>query len=125
MNISVTYDGSGLIPVPTVSVEHKFIDFASYRHGEVLEISLQGFLTGISSTGSVSQITNIFAQQFASLTVSQVDPSSGIYSWDNVVVDEISFPQDHYYEGAFIPYTVKCHSYSVPSGINDPTNKYS
>jgi hypothetical protein len=125
MSISVSYNNSGLSPTPTVSIENRFIDYNSYRHGEMLEINLNGFLTGISSTGSVSQITNIFASQFGNLVVSQTNPSSGIYNWQNVVIDEISFPQNHFYGGTFIQYSIRAHSYNVPSGIVDPINEYS
>lgn len=124
MGISVSYNGNQLSPTPTVSSDYKFIDYAGTRFGNILEITLNGFLTGITSTGNVSQITNIFASQFGNLQVSQTNPSATIYNWSNVIIDDIVFPNSHFYNGAFIPYTIKAHVYNIPSGVTDPTNEY-
>lgn len=124
MPISVSYNGNNLNPVPTVAQEYKFIDYNGNRYGNILEITLNGFLTGINSTGNVSQITDIFASQFGNLQVNQTNPSSLIYDWNNVVIDEITFPNSHFYQGTFIPYTVKAHIYNVPSGVTEPVNEY-
>lgn len=123
-NIAVSYNGSGLNPVPTVSQEYKFIDYNGTRYGNILELTLNGFITGITSTSSVQQITNIFSQQFGQLIVSQVSPSQTIYNWSNLIIEDISFPSSHYYSGTILPYTIKAHVYNVPSGVTEPINEY-
>jgi hypothetical protein len=128
--ISVVYNGNVLYPVPFVTQDYKFIDYNGNRWGNVLEITLNGILSGINSTGNVAQITNIFATQFGNLQVYQGNPLSGasgtlIYNWPNVIINEISFPQSHYYGTTAIPYVIKAHSFNVPSGVTDPSNQYS
>ena len=71
MSISVYYNNAILSPTPLVSQEYKFIDYNGYRNGTVLEITLNGVITGVTSTGNVSQITNIFASQFGEFKIYQ------------------------------------------------------
>jgi hypothetical protein len=124
MSISVYYNGSVLNPTPTVSQEYKFLDSNGTRVGNILEITLNGVVSGITSTGNVSQITNIFAPQFKTLSIYE-NPSSLIYNWQNVIIDEISFPNSHFYSGVAVPYSIKAHVYNVPSGVSEPSNSYS
>ena len=124
MNIQVFYNSNLINPTPLVNQEVKFIDYIGYRHGNVIEITLNGSITGINSTGNVSQITSIFANQFKKLEVYQTNPSGLIYSWPNTVVESIDFSQSHYYGGVNLPYSIKLKSYNVPSGITNPVNKW-
>lgn len=123
-DIIVQYNGTRLNPTPLVSYNHQFIDYGS-RWGNVTQIDLNGFLTGlpIGGTGSVRDLASVFSGQFGKLDVIETGVGT-IYSWSNVVVDEISFGNNKFYEGTMAPYSVKMRSYNVPSGIVDPVNEY-
>lgn len=123
-NISVYYNGSGLSPVPFVTQEYKFIDYNGTRWGNVLEITLNGVISGLTTTGNVSQITNLFASQFGQIQIYQNSNSGLIYNWQNVIIEEISFPNSHYYLGTATPYTVRGHCYNTFSGVTEPVNQY-
>ena len=124
MSISVYYNSGLLFPTPVVSSDVKFIDYNAYRHGNIIDISLNGTITGINSTGNVSQITNLFSPQFQTLEVYENGLSKLIYSWPFIIVDSIDFSQSHYASGTSLPYSIKLKSYNVPSGITNPSNKY-
>ena len=121
--ITVQYNGSALVPTPLVGQTYQFIDYGN-RWGNVLEVELNGTLTGIASTGDVSKITNIFSSQFGTLEVLE-NPSTLIYEWQNCVVDSITFPNNHFYQqNGVAQYSVKLRSFNTPSGVTEPSNEY-
>lgn len=123
-NVTVKYNNQSINPVPLVNRSYSFIDYGS-RHGSVEQITLNGFLAGIGADhlASIAEITDIFEQHFKTLEV--FDDAASVYKWDNVVVEDISFPQSNFNVGAFTPYSVKILAYNVPSGVLEPSNEYS
>lgn len=121
--ITVQYNNSVLFPTPLVGQSYQFIDYGD-RWGNVLEIDLNGTLTGIVSTGDVANITNIFSSQFGTLEVLE-NPSTVIYQWQNCIVDSITFPNNHFYKGGVAQYSVRLRSFNTPSGVIEPSNEYS
>ena len=122
MDIIVQYNGVTISPTPLVQQSYQFLDFGN-RWGNILQIQLDGLLTGINTTGSLTGLINLFSGQFGTLTVAE--GSSGMYSWDNLNVDEITVPENHYYSNSFAPYSVKMRRHQVPSGVIEPINEYS
>lgn len=128
-NIVVTYNGNTLSPTPLVQHNIAPIDYGT-RWGNVQEIELQGFITGL--TGQATLIQPTFAQKFSGQfgILEVLDGASTIYKWTNIIVDEINFPQNHLYiaQGAspksMTPYSVKMRAINVPSGVLDPMNEY-
>jgi len=122
MAIIVNYNNLQLTPTPLVNRSISFLDY-NVRYGEIEQITLNGFLTGIQNTGSIFNIVNIFSGQFKTLEV--LEDSNSLYKWSNCAVEEISFPQSTLSVGGIVPYSVKIVSYNVPSGVIDPSNEYS
>jgi hypothetical protein len=121
MDITVKYNDQTISPTPLVQQSYQFLDFGK-RWGNILQIQLDGLLTGINTTGSLTGLSNLFSGQFGTLTVTE--GASVMYSWDNLNVDEIVVPENHYYTQSFAPYSVKMRRYNVPSGVIDPINEY-
>jgi hypothetical protein len=120
----VYYDDKELYPTPLINYSYQPINFG-YIYGYNTEITLEGIITGIDNKESgISEITGIFAKQFSTLKVEN-EKHSGIYQWNNVTVDNISFEQSQYLKGSFVKYNVKCFVYDIPSGVIDPSNEYS
>jgi hypothetical protein len=42
-----------------------------------------------------------------------------------VYIEEITFPQNPFFQKSFAPYNIKLHTYNVPSGVIEPVNEYS
>jgi hypothetical protein len=125
-DILVQYNGNTIYPTPLVQQNYRFLD-CGQRWGNVLEIELQGYVTGLTSTGSITGLINIFTGQFGTLNVYQTSESSQqqIYSWNNLNIESIEFPNNSYLVNSFVPYHIKMHQYNVPSGVLDPVNEYS
>ena len=129
-DITVTYNGNALTPTPLVQQNVTPIDFGT-RWGNVQEIEIQGFITGL--TGNPTSIQPTFAQKFSGQfgTLEVAEGASTMYKWSNIVVDEITFPQNPLYiaQGtgpkSMTPYSVKMRAINVPSGVLDPVNEYS
>ena len=122
-DVFVKYNSKTLSPTPLVNRSETFIDYGS-RYGTSDQINLNGFLVGISTTGSLFSIIDIFSGQFGKLEVFG-DGGETLYQWNNCVVEDITFPQSPFLVGTQTPYSVKIQSYNVPSGIIDPVNEYS
>ncbi len=126
-DIVVQYNGWTLSPTPLVQQNYEFVDYGS-RWGNVLQIELNGFLTGITGWQMAqSGIAQYFTGQFGTLEV--LDGSTSIYRWTNVIVDEIVFPPNPWFVGTSLksmaPYSAKMKVINVPSGVLEPTNEYS
>lgn len=123
-DLIVKYNGVTLSPTPLVQQSYQFIDYGS-RWGNVTEIELNGNITGI--TGQVTSVQTGFAANFTGQfgTLQVLDGASTLYQWNNVIIDEISFPPNHLFINSIAPYSVKMKSINVPSGIVDPVNEYS
>jgi hypothetical protein len=121
-DIVVKYNGVAINPAPIVSQSKQFIDYGQ-RWGEVTQITLNGLLTGLATTGDISKVTGVFGSQFGQLDV--LDGTTPIYSWTNVVLDELSFGTNNFFIGSFAPYSAKLKAYNVPSGVVEPSNEYS
>lgn len=122
--IFVTYDTTTLSPTPLVNYVHQPINFG-YVYGYNTDISLDGFYTGITTTGTaISYLTGVFANQFKGLTVTD-DQSNILYQWTGITVDSINLDTNSYFQGSFVKYSVKLKSFDVPSGVVDPSNEYS
>jgi hypothetical protein len=124
MDLQVQYNGISLTPTPLVSQSQQFLDYPQ-RWGTVTQIELNGYLTGLSSSvgSGISGFTSNFLSQFSTLTVGEVGGAT-LYSWSNVIVDEISFSNNHFAEGAMVPYSMKLRSFNVPSGVVEPSSEY-
>ncbi len=123
MAILVKYNSQTLSPTPTVSRNYQFLD-AGTRRGQIESIELGCSLTGLSTPdAAITSLTGMFPAQFKTLQV--FEDASLIYQWDNLVLQEVSFPQSALPVGGFVPYNVKFLSYQVPSGVIDPSNEYS
>jgi hypothetical protein len=126
-DIVVKYNGNVLSPTPLVQQNYEFVDYNS-RWGHVGRIELNGFLTGISGWQMAqSGIAQYFTGQFGSLEV--FDGGQSIYQWQNCIVEEISFPLNHWYVTtgykSIAPFSVKMRSIVVTSGVLEPVNEYS
>ena len=122
--IYVTYDTTTFSPTPLVNYSQQPINYG-YVYGYNAEISLDGLYTGITTTGAaISFLTGAFSNQFKNLVVKD-DQNNVLYQWNNVTVDSLKFDSSTYYQGSFVKYSVKLKSYSVPSGVTDPSNEYS
>lgn len=120
----VYYDNKELYPTPLVNYSYQPIAFG-YVYGYNTDITLEGIITGISGhVYAISGLTGIFAKQFSILKVENED-HSGIYTWNNVTINNISLEQSQYIKGSFVKYVIKCSSYDIPSGVIDPSNEYS
>ena len=125
MSVIVKYNDQTLSPTPLVNrniVPINYGDAVPYGYTE--SITLNGFLTSIVTTGSLFDIVNVFSGDFKTLEVFG-DGGGSLYKWDNVVVEDITFPQSTFNVGAFTPYSVKLTSYNIPNGVIDPSNEYS
>lgn len=126
-DIVVQYNGWTLTPTPIVNQNYDFIDYGS-RWGNVLQLELNGFLTGITGYQMAeSGIARYFTGQFGTLEV--FDGSTSIYKWSNVIVDEIVFPPNHWFVSSssvksMAPYTARMKVINVPSGVVEPINEY-
>lgn len=125
-DIVVKYNNWVLSPTPVVQQNFEFIDYGS-RWGNVIQIELNGFVTGFGSwQAAQTGIVGYFTGQFGTLEV--LEGSSSIYRWENVIVDEISFPPNHWFNGAqtksMAPYSAKMKVINVPSGVLEPVNEY-
>ena len=122
--IFVTYDTTTLNPTPLVNYSRQPVNFG-YIYGYNTDIALDGFYTGITTTGAaISYLTGVFANQFKGLTVTD-DQSNILYQWTGVTVESINLDTNPYFQGSFVKYSVKLKSFDVPSGIVDPSNEYS
>lgn len=118
----VKYNGATISPAPLVQQSQQFIDYGN-RWGHVTDIELNGNITGITTPlAAQSGFAAKFTGQFGRLEV--LEGTDTIYRWDNIIVDEISSPQNHLFLNSFAPYTVKMRSINVPSGVLDPVNEY-
>ena len=125
MDLIVKYNGTTITPTPLVSRNFQFLDYGK-RWGNIQEITLNGFLTGITTgnvASNVASITNIFTGQFGTLTV--LEGANTIFSWNNMYLEDIAFPENNFFQQSFAPYSVKMHRYNVPSGVINPVNEYS
>lgn len=122
-DLSVIYNNSTLSPTPLVRFSQQFIDY-NQRWGQVAQITLDGFITGINGSGAINTLTNIFTGQFGRLTVSEIGGST-LYDWTNVVIDNLSFSNNYFYSGGQVPYSISLKSYTIPSGVIEPINEYS
>jgi hypothetical protein len=120
-DLSVFYNNVEITPTPLVNQNYQFLDYGS-RWGSSVGIELQGFITGITSTGACSRLNTWFSGNFGKLEVKE--GSTVLYQWSGVYVDEMSIQQWHYKSGTSVPYSVKIRTYSVPSGVIDPSNEY-
>lgn len=126
-DLIVQYNGWTLSPTPLVQQSYEFIDYGS-RWGNTTQIELNGFLTGLTGPQMAqSGIAQYFTGQFGTLEV--FDGTNSLYRWQNVIVDEITLPPNHWFAGTTIksmaPYSVKMKSINVPSGVVEPVNEYS
>lgn len=121
--ILVKYNNVQLYPTPLVNRSMQMVDLGNGRWGNVESIELKGFLTGIATTGDYTRITSVFTGNFGSLVVT--DGTSNLYSWSNVVVEEIKFDSSKWPINGFTPYNVSLKSFNIPSGVIDATNEYS
>jgi len=124
MDIKVIYDNAEITPTPLVNREYSFINYGS-QYGNVEQITLNGFLTGISTDtkSSIYRLTALFSGNFKTLEV--FDDVTSVYKWPYTVIEDISFPQSYFHPNTFSPYTVKLNAYNVPSGVLEPSNEYS
>jgi hypothetical protein len=121
-DIVVKYNGTTITPAPLVQQNYQFVDYGS-RWGNIIEIELNGTVTGITNPLAVqSGFAAIFTGQFGTLDV--YEGNTSIYKWNNIVIDEISFPQNHLFLTSLAPYSVKLKSINVPSGVLEPVNEY-
>lgn len=121
-NIVVKYNSFEITPTPLVSHNYQFIELGGGTWGNIEDIELQCFLTGITSTGDYSKIVSVFDGNFGRLEVG--DGSSNFYDWKNVVVDDINFASSKWAIGGFGSYTVKLKAFNIPSGVMDASNEY-
>lgn len=123
-DIVVKYNGVQLTPTPLVQQGYQFIDYGN-RWGNVLNIELNGNVTGITApvTTVQSGFAAYFTGQFGTLEV--FEGTTSIYQWNNVIIDEIIFPQNHLFLNSITPYSVKMKTINVPSGVVEPMNEYS
>jgi len=126
-DIVVTYNGNVISPTPLVQQNVAFIDYGT-RWGNVQEIELQGFITGL--TGTVTDIQPSFATKFTGQfgTLEVLDGATTMYKWSNIIVEELNFPQNPLFLGStpksMTPYSVKMRAINVPSGVLDPVNEF-
>lgn len=120
-DVIVKYNNLQISPTPLVSRTYQFIDYGG-RWGQAEQIELSCYLTGITGTGVISRIVDVFSGQFKTLEV--FEDTTSIYKWDNVLVEEINIPNSHFSPGTVGQYTTKLISYQVPSGVVDPINEY-
>jgi hypothetical protein len=122
--VTVKYNNVAISPTPLVSRSTQFIDYGK-RFGQTEQIELNGFFTGIvDAATTISSLNSTFAGQFKTLEVLGED-SSSVYKWDNLVLEEISIPQNSFYQKGFTNYNVRFTAYQIPSGVLDPVNEYS
>lgn len=128
-DIILKYNGVTISPTPLVQQNYNFLDLGGgSRWGNVLEIELNGNLTGFTDyLGAQSGFAGNFTGQFGRLEV--FEGAQSIYQWDSVIVDEINFPLNHMFVGtsprSMAPYAVKMKVINVPSGVVEPVNEYS
>ena len=123
-DVTVKFNGQIISPTPTVSRGYQFLDFGQ-RFGQIETIDLACAVTGITNSykAALNSITSIFSGQFKTLEV--FEEALSVYKWDNVIVQDISVPENHFFQGTMAPYNVKLISYQIPSGVTDPSNEYS
>lgn len=133
MSLVVQYNGRTISPTPLVQQNYQFLDTPGSRLGHVVEIELNGNVTGV--TVPVTSVQSGFAANFTGQfgTLEVLDNSTSIYRWDYIIIDEISFPPNRLFQSdtsqttkicSLVPYSVKMRSISVPSGVVDPVNSY-
>lgn len=125
MSTVVKYDGREISPPPYLSRSLEPIDMGR-RWGVAQNITLNGFLTGISGRALISGLCDIFATGFRTLNI-ESDGDASFYVANNCILDTISISSNPFYTGTNqgIPYTVTLKSYEVPSGVVDVSNEYS
>lgn len=124
-DIIVQYNGTVLSPTPLVQQNYSFIDYGA-RWGNVVEISLDGYITGINSGNFLSvqqNFSSYFTGQFGALDV--LEGATPMYQWRNVIVEDIVLAPNKLFQTSITPYSVKMKSYAVPSGVTEPQNEYS
>jgi hypothetical protein len=84
--IIVSYGSSVLQPTPIVNYSRNPINLGGYIYGYNTDVSLDGWSTGIVSTGvTISSLTGIFANQFQPLVVTD-STGAVLYNWPNITV---------------------------------------
>lgn len=122
-DLDIQWNGTSITPTPVLSQSFEFVDTPS-RWGNIVQLELKGLYTGITSTGNVNNLVNIFAGNFGTLTVNELNVGT-IYSWNNAYVSDILFNPNSYLVNSFVPYSIKIRSMAgLPSGITDPVNEY-
>jgi len=121
-DLIVKYNGTRIYPTPLISQNYKFLDNYT-RWGNINEVQFNGVMTGINGTGIISNLTSLFASQFGQIDV--LEGASSIYSWSGAVIQDITFPNGHFYIGTAAPYSIKFNIYNIPSGVINPVNEYS
>lgn len=121
--LTVKYNNVLIDPTPFVQQSIKFLDYGN-RWGNVLEVQLNGFLSGNNGTGLITgTILNTFTSgQFGKLEV--FDGTGLLYSWDTMNIEEVNVNPNNWFVGALIPYVIKMHRHNVPSGVYEPSNEY-
>jgi hypothetical protein len=133
-DILVFYNNQILYPTPLVNYNQQPVTFG-YVYGYNTDISLDGFYSGILTTGAtISGLTSIFSgQQFKTLQVFDAGSSGTgvatgvgnlLYQWNNITIDSISLEPNPYFSGSFVKYGIKLKSFNFPSGVIDPSNEY-
>jgi hypothetical protein len=122
--IIVSYGSSVLQPTPIVNYSRNPINLGGYIYGYNTDVSLDGWSTGIVSTGvTISSLTGIFANQFQPLVVTD-STGAVLYNWPNITVNSITFDQNTYFSGSMVKYRIALTSFDVPSGVMDISNSY-
>ncbi len=122
MSTTVKYNGQSIVPAPLVGRNFAGIDYGN-RWGYVEDFELKGYLTGVAGTGAVNTINSIFNSQPGTLLVES--DGTPVISGLNCFVEDISLDQSNYGIGKAVPYSIRLKTYNIPSGIIEPSNKYS
>lgn len=127
--ISVYYNSTQISPTPLVNQNETPLILNGIVWGHINEISLHGYLTGLSGQGGQDYLTvaNIFSGNFGQLSVYDITSGSNlIYQWNTVAIDNISLDNSDYPRGGFLKYTIQLKSYAdITSGVINPSNEYS
>lgn len=124
MSTTVTYGGVPITPTPFVSRSFSPIDYGN-RWGYIQTIKLDGFQTGSSGLGRISDIGNMFGTSYQDLVIQSAGDSS-YFTASNCILESLTIgnnklPADFSYN---LPYSVTLKSYSVPSGVIDVVDEF-
>ena len=121
--VIVSYNGTTLSPVPLVNFSRDPINLG-YIYSYNCSISLNGFFTGITTTGNcINYLTGVFANQFGNLLVTD-GTGAVLYDWSGVTVNSVSINSSPYFSGAMVGYDIKLTSFDTLSGVMDISNSY-